>query len=268
MRLLILIFLVKICLSTEGVSQKQEETEVIQTVDSTYNEEDSEVDEAEDIPYVNPYQQAQENYQKDPINQNDFDPNSWQKAKEGLDYTLEPVKKDTTVRKPSESKSLDPATADFILTLVKWFFVSGAMAILVYLIARFIGEGNVFGRQSRRVYAPSVAIDLEHIEDNLEQAELNPYIKKAIEKKEFALAIRLYYLAILKELSAKEVIQWKKDKTNRIYVLEMRPHHLFQSFRNQTSVFERVWYGDAPLDENGFYQIQPDFQELWSKMKV
>ena len=113
----------------------------------------------------------------------------------------------------------------------------------------------------------SEEIDLNNIEDNLETAELDPIIKKAIAAKNFPLAIRLYYLAILKELTLAGAITWKKDKTNRIYAQEMQPHRLMEDFRHVTSIFERVWYGDSVLGESAFESIQPSFQNLLNETR-
>jgi hypothetical protein len=230
-----------------------------QNLDSLENQDEDFVPE----PKKSQFEEALEKYHQEEVKPKDFDVNAWKKAKEGLDYTIEKEKE----IKPKNIKAPDTGFAIALIWFLKWFFIVGALGILVYLIAHFISEGNVFGRKSRRLADPSVEIDLLHIEENLQESEFDPLIRQAIATKQFALAIRLYYLASIKELSLSGKIQWKKDKTNREYVREMRSHRLFEPFRNMTTIFEKIWYGDSLLDETGFMMIQPAFQDLLNQSR-
>ena len=213
-------------------------------------------------PRVSPYAAAQEKYNKEAIDRRDIDGEKWRKATAGIDYSTDKVEKRTR-----QGSSGGGALAGVFLLFLKWFFIIGGIALMAFLIYRFVGEGNIFDARSRKLGLASEEIDLNNIEENLETAELDPIIKKAIAAKNFPLAIRLYYLAILKELTLAGAIVWKKDKTNRIYVQEMQPHPLMETFRTITAIFERVWYGDTPLDETGFQSIQPAFQNLLTETR-
>jgi hypothetical protein len=238
-------------------------------IDSAYTEQNLDSLENQDEDYQPPskksqFEEALAKYHQETLETKNFDETSWKKAKEGLDYTIEKEKD----LKPKDIKAPNSTFALALIGFLKCFFIVGALGVLVYLIAHFISEGNVFGRKSRRIDAPSVEIDLEHIEENLQESEFDPLIRQAIATKQFSLAIRLYYLASIKELSLAGKIQWKKDKTNREYVREMRPHRLFEPFKNRTAIFEKVWYGDSVLDEAGFTMIQPAFQDLLAQSRT
>ncbi|MEO0779887.1 MAG: DUF4129 domain-containing protein, partial [Bacteroidota bacterium] len=84
---------------------------------------------------------------------------------------------------------------------------------------------------------------------------------------DYRLAARLYYLAIIKELSLHEAIQWKRDKTNRDYLRELVGHPLRDEFRALTLVFERIWYGDRALEEADFPLLQARFEQLLQATK-
>ncbi len=210
-----------------------------------------------------PYAAAQQKYLSQPLESKNIDKNRWEQAKSGINYSSEKVEKQ---KKEIKTGGFNPMWG-VLFEFLKWFFIIGAIALLAYLIIRFVGEGNIFGTKKRRIADTSVKIDLEHIEENLEIAELDPLINQAIADENYTLAIRLYYLAILKELHIKGDIAWKKDKTNRIYVREMREHRFFEPFRTTTTVFERVWYGSQTIDENRFTLVQPDFQNLLKSLK-
>jgi hypothetical protein len=273
-----LVFLLILCFYTEGSLLAQVPTVLDSelTIDSTAVEENAIEEEESSLPRrprVSPYAAAQEKYNQEAINQRDIDAEKWRKATAGIDYSDDKMKKPEP-EKPTSSRSSGSSGAGVailagaLLMFLKWFFIIGGIALIAFLIYRFIGEGNVFGTKSRKIAVNSDEIDLENIEENLEKAELDPIISKAIATKNFPLAIRLYYLAILKELTLAGAIKWKKDKTNRIYVQEMQPHPLMENFRQVTTIFERVWYGDTPLDEAGFEQIQPSFQGLLKDTRV
>jgi Domain of unknown function (DUF4129) len=215
-------------------------------------------------PRVSPYAAAQEKYNQETINQRNVDAEKWRKATAGIDYSDDKIEKQPL---KSRDNSGTMALAGLFLELLKWFFIIGGTALLAFLIYRFIGEGNVFGMRSRKIAINSEEIDLDKIEENLEKVELDPIIKKAIAAKNFPLAIRLYYLAILKELTLAGAIIWKKDKTNRIYVQEMQPHPLMEKFRQVTGMFERVWYGDTALDETGFEEVRQPFENLLNETR-
>ena len=47
-------------------------------------------------------------------------------------------------------------------------------------------------------------------EEHIYESDLDRFIREATEQGNYALAIRLYYLAIIKELSLNRTILWKK----------------------------------------------------------
>jgi lipopolysaccharide export system permease protein len=256
-------------LFTEGVVLAQDGFPSIAPVsmDTVLTEEETDEtveDSEEDTPYISPYAEAQKQYLNEQIDSRTVAKDDWQKAIQGIDYQKDVEKEQQ--RKTTPTNPNDGKIFLILISILKWVFIIGAALLLAYLIYRFVGEGNIFLGSGRRI-ASVEDIDLEDIEENLEQAELNPLIKKAIEARNFPLATRLYYLAILKELTLKGAIAWKRDKTNRTYVSEMRSHNLFESFRSVTGIFERVWYGDTALDAIGFEQIQPSFQHLLSQTR-
>lgn len=266
MRLFFIIICLFLAAHTEGVSQN----DLPISLDSTSFENIPQGDIDDDIqegmpikPQKSAYEEATNQYYKEDIEQKDFDKNDWKKATSGLDYTIEKEVQEKKAEANNKKKnSISPVLSGGLVAFFKWFFIIAAVGILAFLILKFVGEGNIFGRQSRRVFAPSVQIDLERIEENLNDVELDPLIKHAIAQKQFALAIRLYYLATIKELNISGAIQWKKDKTNHAYLREMRTHRLLEPFLEATSIFERIWYGDAILEETTFHRIQPAFQDL------
>ena len=109
----------------------------------------------------------------------------------------------------------------------------------------------------------SVTFTLENVEDNIYESDLDRFIREALDKENYTQAVRLYYLAIIKELSLKKWVKWKKDKTNRDYTRELSNTTFQNGFRNVTNIFERVWYGKQDLASSDFKgSVQPQMKDL------
>lgn len=143
--------------------------------------------------------------------------------------------------------------------LFKWLFIAIAVAALIFLIVKFLGGASLGSRNNKLKHDLS-NIDLEKIEENLQEAELDDPIRQAVAAGNFPLAVRLYYLAVLKEFALKKHIRWKREKTNGTYLRELAGSSLAPIFREATLVFERVWYGKVELTREDFLAIEAKFK--------
>ena len=194
------------------------------------------------------------------------DRKKWEELTKGVDYSEKEIKKEEKEDEEPDDSSLEGilAIGQIIMYLV------GALLIgaLIFIIVKLVTEGNINFKRNRKIKPGSVTYDLDKIEENLPDVELKTPIQQAIADGNFPLAVRLYYLAIIQELSAKEIISWKREKTNFEYIREMRGHNLSTDFRNVTQIFERVWYGDKEIDEVNFRAIQPAFLRLLEQARA
>ena len=102
-------------------------------------------------------------------------------------------------------------------------------------------------------------IPYETLGENIHAIDFADSIAEAIAQKNYRLAIRLYYLKALKELTDREMIDWRINKTNRSYVYELNSPTLRPDFERITLQFEYAWYGDFPVDETQFLNIKNQF---------
>ena len=195
----------------------------------------------------------------------EFNRARWVELIEGLNYEEAlPERKEPEPERearPERDRSADMDSAGIALLLKVIGLVVGLIALVVLLYHLFGGGISLFSNE-RRLRGGEVQLDLENIEENLEATALDSYIERAIREGRYTLAIRLYYLDALKALSANGVVRWKRDKTNGEYLRELGTHPLRADFRAATRTFERIWYGQAPLDEAAFALLQPDFEAL------
>lgn len=197
----------------------------------------------------------QNEYLESTLEQRDIKENKWEKAIKGLDYTP-PKVKERRARKTGNLPTGNSRTALTILAVV-------LIAIIVALsIAAWAGY-----LKSKPKKVKNLPISIEDIEENLFENDLQFLLQEAINKGEYKLAIRLYFLEILKELALQKKIKWKKEKTNRIYFYELNNSGLSQEFNQLVILFDRIRYGGVGLDHADFSAIAPDFKSFLGKLQ-
>ena len=200
-----------------------------------------------------------ENYHDSELSAHEIHGNEFEKALEEVDYESNEPKTE------KEKKREEQAQKDFennLGPILKFLLIAGGIGLLIFLLIKLMDAESIFSPKNRKIKGDTTDIDLDDIEENLHESDLEGFIQKALDGGNYALAIRLYYLAILKELSISNQIKWKKDKTNREYLREMGGKQLANEFRGATLIFERVWYGTGELTENIFMEIEPNFKGL------
>ncbi|MEO1513887.1 MAG: DUF4129 domain-containing protein [Bacteroidota bacterium] len=140
--------------------------------------------------------------------------------------------------------------------------------VVVAVLAYFLIGESITRPKSKSFTPGDSAIRLEEVEENIHESDLDDFIRQALSQGNYPVAIRLYYLAVIKELSLNKKIKWKRDKTNRDYQNELRDGAFFQPFRQATRIFERVWYGNGQLDRNSFDELEPIFRKLIDTVKT
>lgn len=131
--------------------------------------------------------------------------------------------------------------------------VVALMAFAAYKIWQMDKQG-LFTRQGT---GPDVPYDVRS--ENIHAISFDEEIATAVQNRNYRMAVRLYYLKILKELSDRNLIHWQLDKTNRAYVHELEKTALETEFARITSEFEFVWYGGFSLNEPQFALLQAEF---------
>ncbi len=211
----------------------------------------------------------------------EFNQQEWKNITEGLDYTHALEDRDgdrTDIKKQNQSNTNHSgsnqtsrrhsgSTSPFWVGFFKILALVIAVGVIAIVLVHLLGGGGILAPRSRKIPVANENISIEEIEANIHESDLDRHIRQSIEQKNYALAIRLYYLAIIKELSLNKWIKWKRDKTNKDYLREVRNTDLFKPYRNTTRIFERVWYGQSELGEQDFLTLKPNFVDLINQAK-
>ena len=137
----------------------------------------------------------------------------------------------------------------------------GIIGWVVYLIVRLILNKQgmwIFGR-SRGKIGPDD--DDSHEAVNIHETDFRQLIEETTAAGNYRLALRYYYLWVLKMLSYREIIDWDRDKTNNDYLYEIKDTNLRRDFEYLSYVYEHSWYGDFPIDEWAFAKAERSFKK-------
>lgn len=193
-----------------------------------------------------------------------LDENRWHDLVQDLDYTTRERKKREPDNDDDEGKTKDK-TAQREAFLKNAGPVTKFLALL--LLALTIGVIAYFWWWRRRRHNPTTSVPglgltIEELEADLPATNLQDYIRQAIERGDYALAIRLYYLEALRRLSAQAFIRWQRERTNHDYLRDLRGGPYYADFYTLTLIFERVRYGGQPLSRETFQEVEPLFDHF------
>ena len=225
----------------------------------------------DDYETENPHEDAHYRYENHnkyspSVKENKFDREDWKKVTKDIDYTpksKKPKKKEPEKRENEERTRTSPSFGDPGPIGQIIFYALAVIAILVILYYIF---GKDLFRSNKKI-AKKKTVTIENLEEEIHESDLDIFLREALKTNNYKLAIRIYYLMIIKELSIKNWIEWKKNKTNREYLFEMNQRKEYQRFFDITRNFERVWYGDLEIKENDYTNMSPAFQSFIDNIK-
>ena len=134
------------------------------------------------------------------------------------------------------------------------------LAVLVGFIVWLFFKLNPGAKLMKSKAKPDVFFTEE--EEIIKTRDIQKLIDKAVRKQNYRLAVRYYYLLILKRLTDAELIEYEFDKTNSDYFAEVTSEKLNPGFRKATNIYEYIWYGNFTVTEADFNKAQSIFTNL------
>ena len=147
-----------------------------------------------------------------------------------------------------------------------WFWLLAGIAALAFVISKALraDSGWFFRKRDEEV----VIEGLELLDTaDIKSVDLDALLDAALHDRRYRDAARYQYLRALQALTEQGLIAWDKHKTNREYLAEVRLADrpgLNAPFADITRLFEWIWYGEFPVDENRFALVRERF-ELFSE---
>ncbi|HMU47056.1 MAG TPA: hypothetical protein PKC72_11855 [Chitinophagaceae bacterium] len=87
-------------------------------------------------------------------------------------------------------------------------------------------------------------------------------IDKAIKEGNYRLAVRLMFLELLKKMNERNIIQFKQDKTNFDYLMQLHSTGYYKQFFRVVRNYEYSWYGEFDVNREAFDIVREDFKQL------
>lgn len=193
--------------------------------------------------------------------QDRMDEQAWEEATEGRSYgDTERQKEEKEENEVLKNDSISDSSWGISLnpTLVKVILISLVVVLLAFVLVKLLGSNIGSGKLKKK----ELSFSLEDIEENLEETDLERFKREALQKEDYKTAIRIFYLMIIKSLSETGKIKWRREKTNRQFVQEMRRKDGYKKFRDITLSFEIVWYGNAPFSARDYQTLLPEFSQF------
>lgn len=160
-------------------------------------------------------------------------------------------------KKQEEDSSYIPlGQRSWFQTLI-WLIIIGGFAafLMIYLSGSNVG---LFRKKSK----PMTTDEDEGITEDIFAINYQKEIDKAAAQGNYRLAVRLMFLRLLKNMSEKNIIQYKQDKTNLDYLLQLHPTNYYKDFFRITRNYEYSWYGQFEVSEEAYGIIRNDFNHF------
>lgn len=196
-----------------------------------------------------------------PVSLREVQKEQWDKASEGLDYSKD-VPKPPKARKKRSSTEPSPSFDWTGMTQGLGTFLQALAVIFALCVIAYGIYWMMQTPRNRTISRDGTEITLANLDEYIHETDLERFLREALANANWPLAVRLYFLQTIKQLSEKEAIKWSKEKTNRDYLREMRGHRLSAEFREVTRQYERVWYGNQTLTPEEFARLEPEFKAL------
>ncbi|MFC4477524.1 DUF4129 domain-containing protein [Flavobacterium chungangensis] len=131
--------------------------------------------------------------------------------------------------------------------------------VLIYFIAKALTkqEGRwIFGKNANKK-----TLFYSDAEKNIHLLDFEKLIRESIEAGERRIAIRYYYLWLLKVMAQNNYIEWDIEKTNSDYLYELyNPAHK-EEFTYLSYLYNYIWYGEFEIDDVTFRKTENRFKK-------
>ncbi|MCI9845881.1 DUF4129 domain-containing protein [Flavobacterium pectinovorum] len=153
----------------------------------------------------------------------------------------------------------DPqASLDFVALLLK------VLAILIVVFVIYLIVKALIGKEGQWIFSKDAKQKIVHytdIEKNIHLLDFEKLIKESIESGEKRIAIRYYYLWLLKIMAKNHYIEWDTEKTNTDYLYELKKPAHKEEFMYLSYLYNYIWYGEFEIDETAFVKAENQFKK-------
>ncbi len=151
----------------------------------------------------------------------------------------------------------EPITNESWFQTLLWIIIIGGFTTFVVL---YLSNSNI--RIFRKTNGRIDNIDESVETDDIFAIQYQREIDKATAAGNYRLAVRLMFLRLLKHLADKNIIQYKPDRTDFDYLIQLRSTKYYPEFFRLVRTYEYSWYGKFDVSPETFAQIKTNFENF------
>ncbi|MEM1217915.1 MAG: DUF4129 domain-containing protein [Bacteroidota bacterium] len=190
----------------------------------------------------------------------------WKEVTKEIDYGApEGTEQEEVREEEQEERVRDRDSESFWANFFKVILIVGLVALIAFIFANMMEGERAAKKRGQKNQDLQLAVD--ELEQNLEKASLSPVIQEAERTADYSLAIRLHYLKIIQGLAQRDLIRWKREKTNGQYLREIKDPELRRRFEDATYIFEQIWYGNRRLNETLFKRLRARLESIYQSLE-
>lgn len=195
-----------------------------------------------------------------------FDRKFWENGPGKLQFeedTLPKPKKDKPQKEKKDSLTKTPpspsfSSSDFIDRFKVLLIIVAILIILAILYVLYKNRGV-----SNRKVNTDILIDFDDLdEQTLKEAALDDPLSRSLLQGDYKTAYRIKYLQTLQSLVGRNMILYRKEKTNYEYLMELSGKPVYEPFRLLTFNFDGIWYGELMIDREKYESLQIHFDNF------
>ncbi|TDU39590.1 hypothetical protein BXY82_1617 [Gelidibacter sediminis] len=152
----------------------------------------------------------------------------------------------------------------FNLNGLNWVFVVILFLAVGYLAYTLLNDGSSKLFSSRKNTQINSFTDISA--ENIAHVDIKTLIKNAENTNDYRLAIRYYYLLVLKHLTLKNFITFEEDKTNADYMQAIASQKFSKDFAYTSYIYNYTWYGEFALNAEQYQLAKESFVQLIKKV--
>lgn len=192
--------------------------------------------------------------------QQDVDSLWWKSKTEQLDYAED----------DNAFRQIDPINSNISWInspLIMYIVLFLIVAFLLFTLYKLFGKDLLSSDNSVDVIEYKLLTE-EDLEDRFNEMDLDELLKKALDRNDWKMAIRIQFLILLKTLINDGQIRWNKDLTNFQIVYQLKSREDRSDMKAIVKEFELVWYGDQSSSEELYTTFEKKVNALIKSKKA
>jgi len=166
-----------------------------------------------------------------------------------------------TFKKKEKKKERVSFTAHPFFQTILWLIIIGGF--VTFLILYLYNSNAALFRKSSSIADEEMDAEASDIFTINYQKEID----KAVGLSNYRLAVRLMFLRLLRNLSDKNIIQYRQDNTNFDYMMQLHSKGISPDFSRLARNYEYSWYGQFEIDKEKYSIIKSEFENFERKLK-